>query len=97
MDEERRQFLSEALQNLTTDHVKRLQQLMDTLAKPEDGPNDQSEVEEKEDALEELIGGWNFTWNATVKASEGSKRPYTRLHQSYTTTSVACCSVGAVC
>jgi len=55
MDEERRQFLSEALQNLTTDHVKRLQQLMDTLAKPEDGPNDQSEVEEKEDALEELI------------------------------------------
>jgi len=54
MSEERRQFLSDALQSLTTDHVKRLQQLMDTLSKPED-EEDQTEIEEKEDALEELI------------------------------------------
>ncbi len=57
MDEDRRRFLSEALQSLTTDHVKRLQQLMDTLAKPdEDEDGGQDNVEEKEDALEELIG-----------------------------------------
>lgn len=55
MTEERRQFLSEALQSLTTDHVKRLQQLMNILSKPEDH-EDQTGVEEKEDALEELIG-----------------------------------------
>ena len=54
MDEDRRQFLTEALQSLTSDHVKRLQQLMDTLAKPDD--DDQTDVEEKEDALEELNG-----------------------------------------
>lgn len=54
MTEERRQFLSEALQSLTTDHVKRLQQLMNILSKPEDH-EDQTGVEEKEDALEELI------------------------------------------
>jgi len=52
LDEDRRQFLTEALQSLTSDHVKRLQQLMDTLAKPDD--DDQTDVEEKEDALEEL-------------------------------------------
>lgn len=56
MDEDRRRFLSEALQSLTTDHVKRLQQLMDTLAKPDDDEDGgQDDVEEKEDALEELI------------------------------------------
>jgi len=55
MDEDRRRFLSEALQSLTTDHVKRLQQLMDTLGKADDDDDDQDDVEEKEDALEELI------------------------------------------
>ena len=55
MDEDRRQFLSEALESLSSDHVKRLQQLMDTLTKPADD-DDQAGVEDKEDALEELIG-----------------------------------------
>ena len=55
MDEDRRRFLSEALESLSSDHVKRLQQLMDTLTKPADD-DDQAGVEEKEDALEELIG-----------------------------------------
>jgi len=54
MDEDRRQFLSEALESLSSDHAKRLQQLMDTLTKPADD-DDQAGVEDKEDALEELI------------------------------------------
>lgn len=51
LDPERREFLTNALQSMTIDHVKRLQQLMDLLTKSDEHVTD----EEKEDALEELI------------------------------------------